>query len=760
MPLRRGSSRAAAVLPILVIALASGCASAPENGAALEPLPDYVGEDGCAACHPQEFEDWSGSHHDLAMQEATPSSVSGDFDATFTHLGVAYRFFEDGDRFFVNTEGPDGETADFPIAYTFGFDPLQQYLIEFPGGRLQALSVAWDLDGERWFHLYPDERIPPDDPLHWTGPYQNWNTMCAECHSTNLRKNFDPESGTYDTRWDAIDVGCQSCHGPGADHLGWARGEGVERGDPAGLGLVVDLAGTDPVDQVETCAPCHSRRRPVSVSDRVGEPYLDHFLPELLREDLYHADGQIQGEVYVYGSFVQSRMYAEGVGCSDCHDPHSLDLWVGGNATCERCHNPDGPMDRFPTLVPGDYGSPAHHFHPVDSPGARCVNCHMVERTYMVVDPRRDHSFRTPRPDLSVRLGTPNACNDCHSDETFQWAADAVAGWYGPPAIATPHYGEILSAGRAGASDALEDLSALARDEESPMIVRATALELAARYGEPAWPVLLEMLADSEPLLRVTALGGLESSGVQNLADPVVGLLGDPLRAVRLEAARLLAPLAPDAIPVADRELLDDLLVEYESVQLSMADMAPAHLNLGVLHAAAGSIDRAVSDYETALRLQPDFTPASLNLATLFNRIGRNGDARRVLRDAIARHPEEGELHYSMGLLLAEMGQFNGAVESLQRGVELLPGRARVRYNLGLALQRLDRRSEAEAALDEAYRLDPADPSILQARAAIYAQDERWDEALRAAEDLVDLLPEDAAARQFLDSIRRASGRR
>ena len=106
--------------------------------------------------------------------------------------------YQDG-RFFVHTRGPGGEMGEFEVAYTFGIEPLQQYLIPFTGGRLQCLTIAWDVERGEWFHLYPDQEVPPDDWLHWTRNAQNWNGMCAECHSTNRIKGYDSESQTFST---------------------------------------------------------------------------------------------------------------------------------------------------------------------------------------------------------------------------------------------------------------------------------------------------------------------------------------------------------------------------------------------------------------------------------------------------------------------------------------------------------------------------------------------------------------------------------
>ena len=474
-----------------------GGRSAPADSP--RPAASYVGRATCASCHESEAALWSGSHHDLALQEPTEEAVLGDFDgATLTHFGTTATFFERDGRLFARTESAGGDLADFEIAYTLGAHPLQQYLVEFPGGRYQALGIAWDSrplseGGQRWFHLYPDAEIGPDDPLHWTQPAHNWNYMCAECHSTGLQKGYDPVAKVYETTWSEIDVSCEACHGPGSSHVAWAEETARDGGVPTpgadGSWLSAGLADPDrgwafgtaarvatrtaPLasnEEVETCAQCHARRAILEDGRVAGRPLMDTHEPSLLHEGLYYADGQILDEVYVYGSFAQSRMYRAGVTCSDCHDPHSLDLRATGNALCSRCH------------LASQYDAPSHHFHPAESPGAQCVECHMPERTYMVVDPRRDHSLGIPRPDLSQLVGSPTACNGCHTEESVEWAAQVLEGWFGSTAERRKHFGEAIHAGRIGGPGADTALVALALDGSEPAIARATALSLLSRY--------------------------------------------------------------------------------------------------------------------------------------------------------------------------------------------------------------------------------------------------------------------------------------
>ena len=714
----------------------------------------FVPNETCAECHADVSARWTGSHHDRAMQVATPTTVLGDFDDTaFTHLGVTSRFFVRDGRFFVNTEGPDGTPTDFEIAYTFGVEPLQQYLIPFEGGRLQSLTIAWDTERGEWFHLYPDERVEPGDALHWTGAYQTWNSMCAECHSTDLRTGFDRDTGTYDTTWAEIDVSCQACHGPGSAHTAWARDEGMPPTDRAlsATGLLVAFDAGDPAGEVDRCARCHSRRSPVSVEDTHGRPFLDDFSPATLREGLYHADGQILDEVYVYGSFVQSKMHAAGVRCSDCHDPHALELEATGNAVCARCHRP-APPTAFPTLTSRDYDAPSHHFHVAGSPGASCVSCHMPTRTYMVVDPRRDHGFRIPRPDVSVAIGAPDACTACHTAETQTWAAERAAEWWGapPPGDQVP---ETIAAGRRGERDAELPLVALSQDETRPALLRATALELLRGYGGLATQAMVRASRDAEPLVRAAAIGGLlRLPPAERVVSAGPGLR-DPTPIVRAQAARVLADVSAANLGPEMTARRNDALVEYRAVQVAHAGLPSSNLNLGALANAVGRPAEAEAAYRAALALDAAFLPAVFNLVNLYNQDGRNGAAEALLTDAIAGVPAAGELHYSLGLLLAEEQRLEEAADSLGRAAALLPERARVHYNHGLALQQLGRMDEAERPLLEALRVNPRDPGVSQALAIFYLQRQDWEAARLHAERLRDLLPGQPGPQQLINQI-------
>ncbi len=758
----------------LMLALASCTDESHTGGPGAEVSePVFVGVAVCGGCHVRELERWRGSHHDLAMQEATSASVLGDFQAaSFTHRGVTSRFFRSGGRFFVNTEGPEGEQGDYEVAYAFGVEPLQQYLIRLPGGRVQAFGVAWDtrpasVGGQRWFHLYPDETIPPDDELHWTGRNQRWNFMCADCHSTDLRRGYLPEQDRYDTGWAELDVACEACHGPGSEHVrqSIAAAQEVPEGD-AGNGFVVQLRERQPAGwvfdpgaaiarrtrereanvELETCARCHSRRTVLRGTYRWGKPLLDSYRPALLDEPLYHADGQILDEVYVYGSFLQSRMYAAGVSCGDCHDPHALAVAANPDETCSGCHRPEV------------FASSSHHFHEPESTGASCVECHMPARTYMGVDARRDHSLRVPRPDLSVAIDTPNACTGCHLDRPASWAAAASERWWGPESAGRAHFANALHAGRRQLPDAERSLSELAADVTQPGIARATALRLLRDAPGPRTAdAVARGTRDADGLVRMAALEAAESiePGARlRLATP---LLRDPFLAVRIEAARLLADAPLERLAPGDRPALGAALAEYKEAQLANADGPTAHLNLGILHARRGELELARDAYTRALQLAPRFAPTYVNLADLHRQEGRDEQAERVLRRALELVPDAAEAHHALGLTLVRRGGLDGALDSLARAAELAPERPRYAYVYGVALHSASQSERAIAVLTESLARHPGDRQLLMVLATLSRDLGRVGAALGYARELVERAPDDASARAFLTRLEAAT---
>ena len=645
---------------------------------------EYVGKEACLPCHQKELDAWTGSDHDLAMDLALPETVLGDFnDHTFVSGGETTRFTRQNGRYMVRTEGPDGEPAEYEITHVFGFEPLQQYLVPFPGGRLQCLDITWDTELGRWFDLAAVPDPPPGDWLHWTRAGQNWNGMCAECHSTNLRKGYDPESDSYNTTFSEIDVSCETCHGPGSLHVAWANIQPMARPDVANYSLTVRTDRLDSRELVELCAPCHARRAEFGDYEHVQNSLMDSLSPSLLQEGLYHADGQILDEVYVYGSFLQSKMYAKGVRCSDCHDVHSLKLVKEGNDLCLQCHEAEA------------YDAKEHHFHKKihegkPSDGALCVKCHMPETAYMVVDERADHSIRVPRPDLSGAIGGPDACTGCHGDKPRKWSLDAYTKWYG--LARKPHFGPILQAGRELDPAAIPDLARLSGDPLQPAIVRATALSLLAGFpGEAAGAAFARALADEEPLVRFTAVTQAPVIDGARFVDQVTPLLFDESRLVMMEAAVRLADVPESMLKPYQIEARSRALARYEEAMKYSLDFSHGGGNLGNLYMRQGKPEQAEAMYRKALKIDDLYIPAKGNLALLLNAQGRNEEAEKLLREILEAYPDRYEIAYNLGLLLGEMGRYEEAADYLEQAVQGMPDHAGVLRNLKAIRDYLDR---------------------------------------------------------------------
>ena len=754
--------------PCLALMLAISCLL---GRAAAEPQPSFVGAAACAGCHTEEAQAWRGSQHDLAMQEANPATVLGDFaDTSFTQYGVTSRFYRKGEDYFVETDGPDGRLEEYKVDYTFGVYPLQQYLVAFPGGRWQALPIAWDTrpkeaGGQRWFHLYPDEKIPAGDELHWTGINQNWNWMCADCHSTNLVRGYDLKSDSYHTTFSALNVSCEACHGPGSAHVAWAN-SGASLDDPK-QGLTVQLhdRGADqwrfsdgapiaarmtplPVHtETEVCAPCHARRSPLGDGHEIGKPLLDAYRPSLLDPGLYHADGQMDGEVYNYGSFLQSRMYAAGVTCSSCHEPHSLKLRAEGNALCGQCHQP------------ATFDTAAHHHHETGGPGSKCVDCHMPAKTYMVVDPRHDHGFRVPRPDLAARTGSPDVCASCHQDKDPAWSGARIAEWYGPDRRREPVFGQALAAGRADLPGAAQRLAQLAEDQKAPAIARATALAtLEHRLDQNTLATVQHGLADQDPLVRLGAVASLDNVDPRLRAQLLLPLAADPVRAVRLNAARALAPVPTLDLPPEQRAQLEAAFAEYEAAQSTLFDRPEGLITLANFYRDRARPADAEARYGDAIRLHPTFAPAYANLADLLRQQGRDEDGERVLARGLAAMPASAELHYAKGLLLVRQKNYREALAALGRAAQLAPDNARFAYVYAVALQDGGRPGEAVAVLERAHAVHPTDPDILFSLAANLLQQGQLADAQRYARELMRVAPGYPNARELLRAVDPSAG--
>ena len=622
--------------------------------------PTFVSSDACAGCHRGQFDAWSRSHHSWAWREPTTANVLADFDdARFEHRGFTYQFTRRDGRFLIVADGPDGKATTYPVRYVVGVTPLQQYLVETDRGRLQALDVAWDTKRRRWYHLYPTTDTSAGDGMHWSGSYKNWNARCAECHATGFKKNYDPLGDMYRSTQAEIGVGCEACHGPGQAHVAWANEPQAFDSDGwngvDGLGLRATYRKGEARTETNLCAACHSRREPLGAdSPPPGAEFDDHYRLALLRDGLYFPDGQIRDEVYVYGSFLQSKMHAAGVTCTDCHDAHSYGLRRDGNSVCTQCHSPRG-NPAFPTLRARDYDSPRHHFHPRDGESGACVSCHMPERDYMVVDGRRDHGFRVPRPDLSAALGTPDTCTGCHGDRTSQWAMEQIRRWHPEARSGSPHFAHSFAKAVKGADDAVADaLREIASTAAQPAIVRATALH---RLSAPGFPVGSDDLAgwvqDPSPLVRAEAARLLLELPETARIAWLTALLGDRSRSVRIEAAKASLGMDPGRFAETTRPRLSAAMSELQAALRAKADFPETQMAIGGVALTLRNLPAASQAFRRAVTMDPQLVQAWLMLARIQAARGDRDEVQATLEQAIRSNPAEPLLRQALSGLPA-----------------------------------------------------------------------------------------------------------
>jgi len=671
----------------------------------------YAGTESCIECHEKEYNEWMGSHHDESMMIASDSSIKGDFNnVTFYKNDVYTRFFKKGEKYMVNTEGDDGEYHDYEILYTFGTEPLQQYIVEFPRGRFQCLRIAWDTDSSKWFDLYPDFTISNNEWIHWTGGGMSWNTACADCHSTNLRKNYFNEPDSFNTRFTIINVSCEACHGPSKAHNDFINSDLYDESDAYDAYQHLYLTRRDSSEQqVDQCARCHSRRVQFTEAYNHDGLFEDHYMGEILADHLYFPDGQILEEDYVYSSFVQTKMYHNDVKCTNCHNPHTTKLKYEGNKLCLQCHEVE------------KYDVYEHHFHEMNTEAALCINCHMDGAYYMVNDYRRDHSFRVPRPDLSVEYSVPNACISCHTDSTNQWASDWVVEWYGPERV--KNYADVLCLGSTRTEEAVPDLVKLINDKTQPAITRATAVwYLGYIDTDLSNRTIFNASGDPAPQVRYIVAEVMQSFPAEIRYQYLAPLLNDPYRSVRTMALDALTDIPMTQFSEDLRQAYLKVLPEYEAMLDMRADFTGGQAMIARFNERQGRPEAAETALKKAVRFDTLFNVGRINLAHLYHNQGKNQEAIDLFKLVIKMEPQYDPAYYSLGLLYAETGDIESAIQYLERTIDVNPNNMRAYYNLGLALQQTGEIKQAENTFLKGLSMNQNDIDITYALVILYVQ--------------------------------------
>ena len=690
------------------------------NSVKSSPPAHFTGSAACVSCHQPEAEQWQNSDHHRAMELADEQTVLGNFDnSSFTYFGRKTVFFRQNGQFLVKTENQDGKIETFVVAYTLGYKPLQQYLVKFPDGRIQTLPFSWDTrankqGGQRWFHIYPNDNIKPDDPLFWTRTMQNWNHMCADCHTTNFAKNFSDEKNNFDSHWTELSNGCESCHGAGSAHIELMKN--VK--EKTKTDLLINRLKTQTA-QMDQCGVCHARRTRLKEGS-ANEKMMQSWQPELLHDNLYFTDGQMHDEVFNVGSFMQSKMYSAGVSCSNCHDSHSSKLKIEGNALCTQCHNKT------------NYDTEKHHFHLMNTTGAQCVECHMPTQTYMVVDPRHDHSFSIPRPDLSIKLGgnssVPNACVSCHQEKLQQkkrdshWATNAISNHMkkiGKSPIHPHAFAESFWLARHEQVAAESALKKLVADNSVNSIVKATALLQLGNYLNPDSLVLIKtQLGNNDAIVRYGAVEALSAATPEQRIPLLLTVLNDNSSAVRLAAAPLLAEIDKATLSATQQKQLGNIFSEYKKWLLADSDRGNALVNLANFYLMQGDIVMAQQYLDKALQRDEKSLSVLLNYADYHRHTNNDGAAEKLLRKAISIYPDSADAHYALGLLLVRVKNYPEAMRELKQATSLAPLSSQYAYVYAIGLYSTGSIGQAMSVLLQARDQFPANPSI---NAALYA---------------------------------------
>ncbi len=731
-----------------------------------KPKYEYVGKEACIECHEAEFNDWKGSDHDRSMDVANDSTVLADFNnATLkSNNGLVHRMFRDGKKFMVHTDGVEGKMQDYEVNYVFGWTPLQNYLVEFPSGRLQTLALTWNTLDKVWYYMpdstYKDENVDYKNWLHWTNQAQNWNSMCAYCHSTNLEKGYDYKTDSYHTTWSEINVSCEACHGPSSYHVEWANMPNYAQKKIPNYGLVEKTSGLTNVEYVDKCARCHSRRSTMNDYDYHSKNIYDHLIPVLPIEPNYYVDGQIKDEDYVWGSFTQSKMFVNDVQCNDCHNVHSgkLVLPVEDNQLCLQCHKA------------ADYDTPVHNHHKgfgekgkavisesgvkfeVGS-GTQCYNCHMHGGNYMGVDYRRDHSFRMPRPDLSEKLGTPNACNQCHTDKSNKWASGYVEKWFGT----SRHFqfGEAIFDAQQGVKGVDRKLIEIFKSpiEVYPISKKATALSRLTFESDSSYKVLYSAMNDIDPQMRLIAVRTFQIQSQQDI-NRLLPMLSDEAKAVRMETTNKLSFLTDDRVPAKYKRKFHAALKEYEEVLIYSSDFPMGKFSLGNFYYVRKNYPLAEKFFLSALKQDSELDVAKVNISYLYSAMGKPEKAEKYLRMVVAKHPDDASFAYSLGLVLSETKKYKESLKYLLKASEGMPDNSRVDYNIAMMYEFFNDYDSAVRYLKIAIRKNPDDVTNYANLYSFYNKNKKAVEAMALAKEMILKFPDDANVQQLRSVVK------
>jgi tetratricopeptide (TPR) repeat protein len=653
----------------------------------------YLGAENCKECHQEAYDDWRKSDHFFSMQKATTEFVRADFTSNFNADEIAYRFYKTDSIYFVEIRDQEEIAQTFEVVYTFGWHPLQQYLLKAANGKFQTLRASWDTEKEQWFHQSKGTIVEPHDWLSWSKGGQNWNTMCSSCHSTHLKKNYNETNDSFNTTYEEINVACESCHGPGRKHVD-ALAKNSNSDPYKRLNLI------DQKTQINRCGVCHARRTMLVDLNDPSSEFLQTTIPQNLTSSFYEADGQINEEDFVFGSFLSSKMYRNHIMCSNCHNSHSGEVRVQGNALCLQCHVPE-------------YDTKSHHNHKIDGEGAKCISCHMDGKIYMGNDYRKDHSFRIPRPDQSMEFGTSNSCTNCHKDKDDQWAAKAVKEWYGEERVY--HFSDDLLPASLMNAGSMEHLENLMHHDSVPIIIKSTALEYLKYMEDPkAFDLILESLRNKEALIRQSGFVALLTYPIEYREEAGFKGLEDPIKAVRLMAYRTVSHINSSQLTPEKARIWKNVNSEYLRYLKANADFPVGQAHIGEYYQQRNDFSKSVLAFERALKMDSLLVSPYTNLAILYSAKSDFKMVKSIVLKGLNNFPENAEFYYFMGLNEGALGDLTLQLEYLEKAYQLQAENPKYSYNYVLMLYNSGKKEAAKLELKNALLYNPNNQRLLE----------------------------------------------
>lgn len=689
------------------------------------------------------------------MAEPSAQSVLGNFNGQrFSHAGVTTQFTREASQYFISVQNEGGAKRTFAVAYAFGHYPLQQYLIDIGNGKLQAYDVAWDSrtkeqGGQRWFKLLADEDTGPGSAFHWQSQLNNWNSRCVDCHSTEVKKNYNENTQSYDTQFSEINIGCEACHGPGTEHKTKVKNKTYKSGTNSGFshslkpprgfqftpGQSIAQAQNEPsakaqqTIEVDTCGGCHSRRQ-IIADIHPGKSYHDQYRLSLLQEPLYFPAGEVQDEVFVLGSFMQSKMFHKGVTCTHCHDPHSGDIKMPAETLCAQCH------------APATYATQTHHKHKPGTEASQCVSCHMPATVFMEVDARRDHSFSVPSK--TITEGTPHACTQCHDANIAVWSQSVNP------------FGSINQKARDADPTNLRSLADYIANADYPVVRRATLLELAANVpSRVSVEIISQNVSDQDPLVRRAAVDAADFMPLEMRWALLNPLISDPSASVRYSLAQQLAPTLAH-LPPQDQSRLNKLIKEH-LIQLEKNNDSPAGLmNLANFQLALGDTDKAINQLLNALQLEPNYIVAHLNLADIYRSQNNVNKESHHLQKALDIAPDSAAAQHAYGLFLIRQQKKELALTHLQKATQKTDSTRRFFYVYAVALDSEAKTDHAIETLQASNKRWPKQFDTLMLLVQYLEKAGRESESWDYLSDLSQLAPNDPEVKLRVNALRQS----